>query len=105
MGSKMKFSMTFHPQTDGHIERTTQVLEDMLRACDLDFKVSWSKYLPLAEFAYNNSYQATIRMDPYEALYGQGCQLPITGHEADKTKIPDLEPMARHNSLRTSLRP
>ncbi|GLT54354.1 hypothetical protein SLA2020_275570 [Shorea laevis] len=60
MGTKLKFSTAFHPQTDGQSERTNQVLEDMLRACVLDFKGSWIQYLPLIEFAYNNSYQATI---------------------------------------------
>ena len=67
---KLKSSTTFHPQTNGQIERTNQVLEDMLHAYALDFKGCWSKYLPLAKFAYNNSYQVTIGMTPYEALYG-----------------------------------
>ena len=52
MGTQLKFSTTFHPQTDGQSERTIQVLEDMLRACVIDFKGSWSKYLPLIEFSY-----------------------------------------------------
>ena len=64
MGTKLKFSTAFHPQTDGQSERTIQILEDMLRACVLDFQGSWSRYLPLAEFSYNNSYQATIGMAP-----------------------------------------
>ncbi|XP_042424005.1 uncharacterized mitochondrial protein AtMg00860-like, partial [Zingiber officinale] len=61
----------------GATERVNQVLEDMLRACALDFKGSWCKYLSLAEFAYNNSYQTTIGMAPYEALYGRRCRSPI----------------------------
>jgi hypothetical protein len=65
MGRELKFSTTFHPQTDGQSERTNQVLEDMLQAYVLDCKGSWIQYLPLIEFAYNNSYQATIRMPPY----------------------------------------
>ena len=77
MGTNLKFSTAFHPQTDGQTERTIQTLEDMLRACTLDFQGSWSKYLPLIEFAYNNSYQATIGMAPYEALYGRKCRSPI----------------------------
>ena len=77
MGTNLKFSTAFHPQTDDQIERTIQTLEDMLRACILDFQGSWSKYLPLIEFAYNNSYQATIGMAPYEALYGRKCRSPI----------------------------
>ena len=60
MGTQLMMSTAFHPQTDGQSERTIQVLEDMLRACVLDFKGSWEEHLPLVEFAYNNSYQASI---------------------------------------------
>ena len=70
-------STAFHPQTDGQSERTIQVLEDMLRACDLDHKGSWEEHLPLVEFSYNNSYQASIQMAPYEALYGRPCRSPL----------------------------
>jgi hypothetical protein len=70
---ELKFSITFHSQTDGQSEWTNQILEDMLRACVLEFKDSWVRYLPLIEFAYNNSYQAIIGMPPYEELYGQKC--------------------------------
>jgi transposase InsO family protein len=70
IGTELKFSTTFHPQTDVQLERTNQILEDMLRACVLEFKGSWVQYLPLIKFAYNNSYQVTIGMSPYEALYG-----------------------------------
>ena len=77
MGTKLNFSTAFHPQTDGQTERTNQTLEDMLRACVLEFKGAWSKYLPLIEFSYNNSYQATIGMAPYEALYGTRCRSPM----------------------------
>ena len=61
-------SIAFHPQTYSQLKRTIQVLEDMLRACVLDLKGSWEEHLPLVEFAYNNSYQASIQMAPYEAL-------------------------------------
>src|SRR5574344_3113193 len=71
MGTKLKFSTAFHPQTDGQSERTIQILEDMLRACVMDFEGSWNKYLPLIEFSYNNSYQSTVGMAPYEMLYGR----------------------------------
>ena len=64
MGTRLTMSTTFHPQTDGQPERTIQVLEDMLRACVLDHKGSWEEHLPLVEFAYNNSYQASIQMAP-----------------------------------------
>ena len=77
LGTKLKFSTAYHPQIDGQFERTIQTLEDMLRACVLEFEDDWDKYLPLAEFAYNNSYQATIQMAPYEALYGRRCRSPL----------------------------
>ena len=60
MGTRLTMSTTFHPQTYGQSERSIQVLEDMLRACVLDHKGSWEEHLPLVEFAYNNSYQASI---------------------------------------------
>jgi hypothetical protein len=73
LGTKLTFSTAFHPQTDGQTERTIQTLEDMLRLCVLEFKRSWIQYIPLIEFAYNNSYHASIKMAPYEALYGRRC--------------------------------
>ena len=72
---------SFHPQIDGQSERTIQTLEDMLRACVLDFKGYWLKHLPLVEFAYNNSFQASIGMAPYEVLYGRKCRTPICWDE------------------------
>ena len=86
LGTSLHFSTTFHPQTDGQSKRTIQTLKDMLRACVLDFKESWVKYLPLAKFAYNNSYQASIGMAPYEALYGQKCRTPICWDEVGERK-------------------
>ena len=74
LGTQLYFSTTFHPQTDGQSERTIQTLEDMLRMCVLDFKDNWDKYLPLIEFAYNNSCHSTIGIAPYEALYGRKCR-------------------------------
>jgi ribosomal protein L21E len=74
MGTKLNFSTAYHPQTDGQSERTIQTLENMLRLCVLDFKGNWIRYLPLVEFAYNNSFQATIGMAPFKALYGQKCR-------------------------------
>ena len=71
MGTQLTMSITFHPQTDGQSEMTIQILEDMLQACALDHKGSWDEHLPLVEFAYNNSYQESIQMAPYEALYGR----------------------------------
>ena len=72
MGTMLKFSMTFHPQTDGQMEKkTNQMLKDMLQACVLDFKWKLYKFLSLAEFAYNNNYQATIVIPPYELLLSE----------------------------------
>ena len=77
LGTQVNLSTAFHPQTDGQAERTIQTVEDMLRAFVLDFKGSLDQYLPLIEFAYNNSFQASIQMAPYEALYGRKCRSPI----------------------------
>ncbi|KAL0536812.1 hypothetical protein IC582_025774 [Cucumis melo] len=81
MGTRLDFSTAFHPQTDGQTERLNQVLEDMLRACALEFPGSWDSHLHLMEFAYNNSYQATIGMAPFEALYGKCCRSPVCWDE------------------------
>ncbi|KZV45850.1 hypothetical protein F511_22551 [Dorcoceras hygrometricum] len=77
MGTKLTFSTAFHPQTDGQSEMVIQTLEDLFRACTLDFAESWDSKFPLVEFTYNNSYQASIEMAPYEALYGRKCRSPI----------------------------
>ncbi|GJT14708.1 putative reverse transcriptase domain-containing protein [Tanacetum coccineum] len=70
-------STAYHPQTDGQSEHTIQTLEDMLRACVLDFEGSWDVHLLLVEFSYNNSYHSSVRCAPFEALYGRKCRLPI----------------------------
>ncbi|PKA67250.1 hypothetical protein AXF42_Ash004742 [Apostasia shenzhenica] len=80
--TNLKFSTAFHPQTDGQIERIIQTLEDLLRLCILDFGGSWESHIPLIEFAYNNSYQASIGMASYEALYGRRCQSPLCWYES-----------------------
>ncbi|KAG7543335.1 Integrase catalytic core [Arabidopsis thaliana x Arabidopsis arenosa] len=77
LGTRINMSTAYHPQTDGQSERTIKTLEDMLRACILDWGGSWENHLPLAEFAYNNSFQASIGMSPYEALYGRPCRTPL----------------------------
>ncbi|KAK1683149.1 hypothetical protein QYE76_043997 [Lolium multiflorum] len=86
LGSKLDFSTAYHPQTGGQTERTNQILEDMLRACALNFGGSWEDHLPLAEFSYNNSYQSSIQMAPYEALYGRKCRSPICWFETGENK-------------------
>jgi hypothetical protein len=67
----LKFSLAYHPWTDGQTERTNQILEDMLRACALKDKLGWDKRLPYAKFSYNNNYQASLKMSPFQALYGR----------------------------------
>ena len=78
-------STTFHSQTYGQSDRIIQVLEDMLRACVLDLKGRWEEHLPLVEFAYNNSYQVSISMAPYEALYGRPCRSPFCWTEVGES--------------------
>ncbi|GKG00146.1 putative nucleotidyltransferase, ribonuclease H, partial [Tanacetum coccineum] len=80
-GTRLKFSTAFHPQTDGQSDRTIQTLEDMLRACALEWTGSWDEYLCLVEFAYNNSWHASIKAAPFELLYGRKCQAPICWDE------------------------
>ncbi|KAL0561448.1 hypothetical protein IC582_001876 [Cucumis melo] len=87
MGTRLDFSTAFHPQTDGQTERLNQVLEDMLRACALEFLGSWDSHLHLMEFAYNNSYQATIGMAPFEALYGRCCRSPVCWDEVGEQRL------------------
>ena len=85
--TRLHFSTAFHPQMDGQSERTIQTLEDMLRACVMEFRGSWDTHLPLMEFAYNNSYQASIGMAPYEALYGRKCQTLVCWDEVGERKL------------------
>jgi transposase InsO family protein len=81
MGTKLNYSTTFHPQTDGQIERVNQVLEDLLRACVLTYGSDWQKSLSYVEFSYNNGYQASLKMAPFEALYGRKCRTPLMWSE------------------------
>ena len=87
LGTRLYFSTTFHPQTDGQSERTIQTLEDMLRACVMEFKRSWDTHLALMEFAYNNSYQASTEMAPFEALYGRKCRTPVCWDEVGERRL------------------
>ncbi|GJR76746.1 putative reverse transcriptase domain-containing protein [Tanacetum coccineum] len=77
LGTSLDMSTAYHPETDGQSERTIQTLEDMLRACVIDFGNGWVKHLPLVEFSYNNSYHASIKAAPFEALYGRKCRSPV----------------------------
>ncbi|KAK1413191.1 hypothetical protein QVD17_34962 [Tagetes erecta] len=91
MGTKLLISTAYHPQTDGQSERTIQTLEDMLRACIIDFGGSWDKYLPLAEFSYNNSYHSSIKMPPFEMLYGRKCRTPVCWGEVGQREFENKE--------------
>ncbi|GJS20557.1 putative reverse transcriptase domain-containing protein [Tanacetum coccineum] len=84
-------STAYHPQTDRQSERTIQTLEDMLRACAIDFGKGWVNQLPLVEFSYNNSYHASIKAAPFEALYGRKCHSPICWTEVREAQILGLE--------------
>ncbi|GJW61939.1 putative reverse transcriptase domain-containing protein [Tanacetum coccineum] len=77
LGTNLRMSTAYHPKMDGQSVRTIQTLEDMLRACIIDFSGSWDRHLPLVEFSYNNSYHASIKAEPFEALYGQKCRSPV----------------------------
>nr|GFC49540.1 reverse transcriptase domain-containing protein [Tanacetum cinerariifolium] len=87
LGTDICMSTAYHLETDGQSERTTQTLEDMLRACVIDFGKGWVKHLPLAEFSYNNSYHASIKAAPYEALYGQKCRSPVCWAEVGESQL------------------
>ncbi|GJW14342.1 putative reverse transcriptase domain-containing protein [Tanacetum coccineum] len=87
LGTNLDMSTAYHPQTDGQSERTIQTLEDMLRACAIDFGKGWVNHLPLVEFSYNNSYHASIKAAPFEALYGRKCRSPICWTEVGEAQI------------------
>ncbi|GKB40044.1 reverse transcriptase domain-containing protein, partial [Tanacetum coccineum] len=87
LGTCLDMSTTYHPQTDGQSECTIQTLEDMIRACVLDFGGSWDVHLPLVEFSYNNSYHSSVRCAPFEALYGRKCCSPIMWPEVGEGQL------------------
>jgi transposase InsO family protein len=74
LDTQLRFSSAYHPQTDGQTERVNQILEDMLRGCVLQYGRSWDKSLSYVEFSYNNSYQESLKMVPFEILYGHRCR-------------------------------
>nr|GFB45523.1 putative reverse transcriptase domain-containing protein [Tanacetum cinerariifolium] len=81
LGTSLDMSTAYHTETDGQSERTIQTLEEMLRACVIDFVKGWVHHLPLVEFSYNNSYHASIKAAPFEALYGRKCRSPVCWNE------------------------
>ncbi|GJV70887.1 putative reverse transcriptase domain-containing protein [Tanacetum coccineum] len=98
LGTNLNMSTAYHPQTDGQSERTIQTLEDMLRACVIDFRSSWDRHLPLVEFSFNNSYHASIKAAPFEALYGWKCRSPICLSEVEDIQLISIT-LKRRNSF------
>nr|GEX35136.1 reverse transcriptase domain-containing protein [Tanacetum cinerariifolium] len=84
LGTRLDMSTAYHPETDGQSERTIQTVEDMLRACVINFVNGWERRLPLIEFSYNNSYHASIKAVPFEALYGRKCRSPVCWAELSR---------------------
>ncbi|WVZ92845.1 hypothetical protein U9M48_038883 [Paspalum notatum var. saurae] len=98
LDSKLRFSTAYHPQTDGQTERTNQILEDMLRACAIQYGTGWDKSLPYAEFSYNNSYQADPKKSPFEAPYGEGAGHRYFGTKRERSRDAEQQiKMVREN--------
>ncbi|GJR02061.1 putative reverse transcriptase domain-containing protein [Tanacetum coccineum] len=89
LGTSLDMSTAYHSQTDGQSERTIQNLKDMIRACVIDFGNGWVKHLSLVEFSYNNSYHASIKAAPFEALYGRKCRSPVCWAEPMEFQVGD----------------
>nr|GEX65195.1 putative reverse transcriptase domain, ribonuclease H-like domain, aspartic peptidase domain protein [Tanacetum cinerariifolium] len=87
LGTQLDMSTSYHPETDGKSERTIHTLEDMLRAYVINFGKGWEKHLPLVEFSYNNSYHASIKAAPFEALYGRKCRSPVCWAEVGDVQL------------------
>jgi len=92
LGTKLNFSSAYHPQTDGQTKRINQILEDMLRAYALQYGTSWDKSSANAEFSYNNSHRKSLKMAPFEALYGRKCRTPLFWDQTGETQVfgPDV---------------
>jgi hypothetical protein len=90
--TNLNFNTAYHPESDGQTERVNQVIEDMLRMYVMDKPSKWEDYLHLVEFAYNNGYQASLKMSPFEALYGRKCNTPVSwDNPADRAVVgPEL---------------
>ncbi|GJT46111.1 putative reverse transcriptase domain-containing protein [Tanacetum coccineum] len=87
LGTQLDMSTAYHSQTDGQSERTIQTLEDMMRACVIDFGKGWDRQLPLVEFSYNNSYHTSIKAAPFEAMYGRKCRSAICWAEVGDAQL------------------
>jgi hypothetical protein len=92
LDTQLRFGFAYHPQTNGQTERVNQILEDMLRACALQYGRSWDKSLSYAEFSYKNSHQESLKMAPFEMLYGRRCQTPLFWSETREREVfgPDI---------------
>ncbi|GJT70749.1 putative reverse transcriptase domain-containing protein [Tanacetum coccineum] len=91
LGTQLDLSTAYYPQTDGQSEHAIQSMEDMLKACAIDFGGNWDTHLPLVEFSYNNSYHSSVKCAPFEALYGRKCQTPIAWVEVGERKLIGLK--------------
>ena len=91
VGTKLFFSTSYHPQTDGQTERVNQALEDMLRSCVLAYGSKWEDFLPFAEFSYNDSFPTSLKMAPFEALYGRRCHTPLNWTQTGDSQISGVD--------------
>jgi hypothetical protein len=91
LGTPLNLSTTYHPETDEKTERVNQVMENMLRMYVMDNQTHWEKYLPLVDFSYNNIFHSSIRMKPYEALYGRPCRMQLSWEKLEDRVIVGLE--------------
>ncbi|GKA52703.1 putative reverse transcriptase domain-containing protein [Tanacetum coccineum] len=87
LGTRLDMSTGYHLHMDDHSKRTIQTLEDMLRACVIDFSHGWDIHLPLVKFLYNHSYHTSIKVAPFEALYGYKCRSPICWTEVGDSQL------------------
>ena len=95
LGTALKYRTTYHPQIDGQTERVNQILEHMLRACVLAQGPKWEDCLPYAEFSYNSSFQTSLKISPYEALYGRKCHTPLNWSQTRDSRIFGTDLMLR----------
>src|SRR4051812_28363016 len=110
MGTHLSFSTTFHPSSSGQVERVNKILEDMIRACVISFGKNWEKSVPFVEFAYNNSFQSSLNMAPFEFLYGRRCRTPLNWSKTGERQFfgPDMIKEAEdqvcivHDQLKTA---
>ena len=87
MGTHITWSTAYHPQSQGQVERVNQILEDMMCACVISFGKKWEESLPYAEFSYNNSYQDSLKMAPFEVPYGRKCRTPLNWSETGERTL------------------